>query len=185
MARYAWLLDYKRCIECRACEAACKQWNGLDTGVKFRQVRTYETGKFPSVRTQALSIACNHCDNPLCLVVCPVKAISRREKDGAIIIDQQKCVGCKYCQGFCPYGAPVFDAKSGKMTKCTMCFDRLDAGLEPACATVCPTGALRFVPWDDAEAAGVSEAENFPTPRTTQPRIRFVSPSWDEKGQGR
>lgn len=178
MPQYGWLLDYKRCIECRACEAACKQWNNLEPGIQFRKVRTYATGSFPNVRSLALSLACNHCDRPLCLLACPVKAIYRRQQNGAVIIDQEKCVGCRFCQKFCPYGAPVFNERTGKMMKCTMCYDRLEMGLQPACATLCPTGALQFHEWDRIRDYGSSEAEHFPTPRTTQPRIRFGDRQW-------
>jgi anaerobic dimethyl sulfoxide reductase subunit B (iron-sulfur subunit) len=183
MPQYGWLFDAKRCIECRACEAACKQWNGLDTGVQFRKVRVKEMGRWPNVRTQAISFACNHCDNPLCLRACPVKAMYRREEDGAVIIDQNKCVGCRLCEKFCPYGAPAFNEKTGKMMKCTMCYDRLEMGLQPACATVCPTGALQFKPWDEIAGTGADVIENFNPPETTRPRIRFITTGWP--GQGR
>ncbi len=183
MPQYGWLLDEKRCIECRACEAACKQWNQLDVGIQFRKVRTYETGKYPSVRTQALSWACNHCDRPFCLLVCPTKAIWRRDEDGAVLIDRDRCIGCGMCQKFCPYDAPVLDVKANKMVKCTMCVDRLDMGLQPACSTICPTGALQFLPLDEVKERGTVETPNFPYPHSTRPRIRFVNPEW--KGQGR
>ena len=183
MPQYGWLLDEKRCIECRACESACKQWNGLEPGIQFRKVRTFEKGKYPSVKTQALSWACNHCDRPYCLLVCPTQAIYRRAEDGAVLIDAEKCVGCRFCQLFCPYDAPVFNPKTKKMMKCTMCVDRLDAGLKPACATLCPTGALQFVEWESVKDAHNVEAENFPAPSSTRPRIRFVDSTW--KGTGR
>lgn len=183
MPQYGWLLDEKRCIECRACEAACKQWNKLDTGIQFRKVRTFEMGKYPNVKTQALSWACNHCDRPLCLAACPTKAITRRAQDGAVLIDQEKCIGCGICQKFCPYDAPVLNPKTNKMTKCTMCADRLDMGLQPACATLCPTGALQFLPLETIQELGAVETPNFPYPYTTTPRIRFVDPNW--KGSSR
>jgi DMSO reductase iron-sulfur subunit len=182
MPTYGWLLDAKRCIECRACEAACKQWNGVDTGtgVRWRQVRVFEKGAFPAVATQALSLACNHCDRPLCLMACPVKAYYRR-RDGVIILDQTKCVGCRYCLKWCPYGAPQFNPRTGKMEKCTMCADRIDAGLEPACASACPTGALRWGKWEEIASQGVDQVENFSTPVTTRPAIRFITERWKSR----
>lgn len=176
---YGWLFDPKRCIDCRACEAACKQWNRVDTGwnVRYRLVRSWEKGTFPNLRVQVLSMACNHCDNALCLKVCPVKAIWRRD-DGIVLIDQDRCVGCRFCTQFCPYDAPQFHAGRKKMEKCTMCADRIDQGMEPACATVCPTGALRWGEWKDIARAGVAQVENFSEPALTRPRIRFVATPW-------
>lgn len=177
--QYGWLLDYKRCIECRACEAACKQWNNLDTGIQFRKVKISETGKFPNVRTQALSLACNHCDKPACLEVCPVKAITRNAADGSVNIDQKACIGCQLCVKFCPYDVPVYSAKTRTVFKCTLCTDRLSEGLKPACATLCPTAALQFLPWEEIVAMDASDkAPNFTDPSSTKPRIRFVDPTW-------
>ncbi len=178
MPQYGWVLDYKRCIECRACEAACKQWNGLETGIRFRQVRVYETGQFPKVQSHALSLACNHCDNPLCLKVCPTKSIFRHAATGAILINQETCVGCELCSEFCPYGALQINTKTRKMSKCTMCVDRLEQNLQPACVTLCPTGALQFGRWEQVQNRGTDRAPNFPNPATTRPSIRFIDPGW-------
>ncbi|MBI4903986.1 MAG: 4Fe-4S dicluster domain-containing protein [Acidobacteria bacterium] len=178
MPKFGWLLDAKRCIECRACESACKQWNNLDTGVQMRRVRTFETGTFPQVRTKALSLACNHCDDPACISVCPVKALSRVEATGAVVQDHAACIGCQQCVRVCPYSAPVYDTKTRKVFKCTMCVDRTAEGLLPACATLCPTGALKYLPWEEILASGASEStENFPS-SATKPRIRFVGELW-------
>jgi DMSO reductase iron-sulfur subunit len=178
MPKYGWLLDSKRCIECRACEAACKQWNKLDTGVQLRKVRTYESGKFPQARTLALSLACNHCDEPVCIGVCPVRALSRDEATGAVVQNHEACIGCQNCVRACPYAAPVYDVATRKVFKCTMCVDRTAEGLEPACSTLCPTGALKYLPWEEVLAAGALESvENFPS-GTTKPRIRFVDAMW-------
>lgn len=174
MPRYGWLLDPKKCIECRACEAACKQWNGLEPGIRFRQVKVTESGRYPQVRMQALSLACNHCDNPYCQRSCPTDAIQRHRGTGAIVIHQDKCTGCGLCALACPYGVPQFNAKTEKMMKCTMCYDRIEDGLQPACATLCPTGALQFGPWSEIEHGGNAEHEGFFNPVYTRPAIRFV-----------
>ncbi len=179
MATYGFLLDPKRCIECRACEAACKQWNGVETGVnvRYRKVRVSEAGKFPAVQTQALSIACNHCENAFCMKVCPVKAISRRD-DGVVLIDQSKCVGCRECEQFCPYDAPQFNSHTKKMEKCTFCADRIDQDLAPACVAMCPTGALQWGKWEDISQTGAARVTGFNNPALTRPRIRFVTSPW-------
>lgn len=183
METYGWLLDPKRCIECRACESACKQWNGVETGVgvRYRQVRIYESGTFPEVRQQALSGACNHCDTAWCLMVCPVKAIWRRSEDGVVLIDREKCVGCQQCKAFCPYDAPQFNLRTRKMEKCTMCFDRIDQDLQPACSTLCPTGALTWGKWSEISQQGVAQVPNFANPNNTKPHIRFVVDDYPEK----
>ena len=179
MAKYGWLLDLKLCIECRACESACKQWNGVATGigVRYRVVKTRESGTFPQVTTQAVSLACNHCDNAWCMKVCTVHAISRRA-DGVVLIDAEKCVSCRQCEKFCPYQVPNFNASTKKMEKCTMCADRIDSGLAPACATVCPTGALQWGEWANIKGQGVGAVAGFTDPQYTRPNIRFIAEGW-------
>ena len=177
MSTYGWLLDPKRCIECRACETACKQWNQTPTGVRFRKVRVVETGKAPNVSVTALSVSCNHCETATCIRVCPAKAISRRA-DGIILFDDKKCLACRQCEQFCPYGAPQFNETLKRMQKCTMCADRIDQKLEPACATLCPTGALQWVEWDSIKDAGTDRVGGYSSPDLTRPRMRFVTNGW-------
>lgn len=183
METYGWLLDQKRCVECRACESACKQWNHVEigVGVRYRQVRVYEMGVFPKVSMQALSGSCHHCEDPYCMKACPVKAISRRAEDGTVQIDQSKCVGCQQCYAFCPYAAPQFNQRTRKMEKCTMCADRIGAGLQPACATLCPTGALQWGKWSDISEVGSATTANFANPKQTSPRIRFINDPYPGK----
>lgn len=177
MPSYGWLFDEKRCIECQACETACKQWNQVEVGinVRYRRVTVRHSGTFPMLQEQSLSSACNHCDTAWCMMVCPVKAITRRSEDGTIQIDQSRCVGCRQCAAFCPYQAPQFNERTMKMEKCTGCFDRIETGLEPACATICPTGALQFGEWDDIRTQGVDRVPNFTNPAQTRPHIRFIT----------
>ena len=179
MSTYGWLLDTKRCIECRACETACKQWNQLPAGagLRYRKVRVVETGKSPNVRAVALSISCNHCEEATCVKVCPAKAITRRA-DGIVLIDGKRCLGCRQCQSFCPYDAPVFNEASKQMQKCTMCADRVDQNLQPACATLCPTGALVWSDWDAIRRVSEDRVSGYPSPDLTRPRMRFVTAGW-------
>lgn len=179
MKSYGWLFDPKRCIECSACEAACKQWNQVETGVnvRWRRVLRQESGTFPVVQTTAVSMACNHCENAFCQKVCPVRAIWRRD-DGIVLIDSDRCVGCGQCYVFCPYGAPQLNPTTRKTTKCTMCFDRIEQGLQPACATVCPTGALQWGEWGEIQGKGVDRIPGFHFPRQMQPHVRFVKETW-------
>jgi anaerobic dimethyl sulfoxide reductase subunit B (iron-sulfur subunit) len=151
----------------------------VDTGVnvRFRRVRVQESGTFSAPTVYALSLACNHCEEATCVKVCPVKAISRRD-DGIILIDQKTCVGCQLCAQFCPYGAPQFHAGLKKMQKCTFCSDRIDAGADPACVSLCPTGALQWGKWDELSGQGTNKVAGFSDPSLTEPRIRFLSTTW-------
>jgi anaerobic dimethyl sulfoxide reductase subunit B len=90
-----------------------------------------------------LSISCNHCEQPVCVEACPTTALYKRP-DGLVLIDPQRCIGCKYCTWACPYGAPQYDPDYRVMTKCTGCDDYLEAGLPPACVAACPLRVLDF-----------------------------------------
>ncbi|MBS1854342.1 MAG: 4Fe-4S dicluster domain-containing protein [Acidobacteria bacterium] len=182
MAQYGWLLDPKRCIECRACETACKQWNNVATGVnvRYRQVNVREAGQYPAVSTTALSLACNHCENAWCVKVCTVHAITRRA-DGIVLIDESKCFGCRMCEKFCPYQVPKFNSLTNKVEKCTMCADRIDQNLQPACATVCPTGALQWGDWSQLQTQGAGQVPSFTDPQYTKPHIRFITDGWSAR----
>lgn len=182
MPFYGWLFDPKRCIECRACESACKQWNGVDTSVnvRYRRVKVVESGKYPQPVTVAVSMACNHCENALCVKVCPTHAMWRRD-DGIVVVNQEACIGCQLCARFCPYGAPQLNVTTGKTEKCHMCLDRVDEGLQPACATVCPTEALRWASWDEIRAQGSPVIPGYGPSSTSSPRYRVVTTGWGRK----
>jgi Fe-S-cluster-containing dehydrogenase component len=141
--RPAFTFDANRCTGCDACRLACTIENDLPWDVSWRQVLTYNPGRHPAAPLFHLSLACNHCERPLCLEACPALAY-RRDATGAVLIDTASCIGCGYCAWACPYDAPRLDERAGVMTKCTFCAHRLAEGRAPACASVCPTGALSF-----------------------------------------
>jgi DMSO reductase iron-sulfur subunit len=173
MPKVGWLIDLTKCIGCHACYVACKAENRTPLRTDWRQVIMRERGTFPTVKHEFISLSCNHCDQPACLKSCPVNAISKRA-DGIVLIDQDRCIGCRYCVFACPYGAPRIDTDTGKVSKCTMCVHRIDAGLRPACEATCLTGAITFV----ADFTGTTEArpEDFHDPALTKPNIQFVMP---------
>jgi len=140
--RPAFEFDPDRCTACEACRIACGIENndGVDTG--WRQLMTFNPTRHPALPTRHLSLACNHCDTPACALGCPAAAYHRDEPTGAVIIDPEKCIGCRYCSWVCPYDAPKFNEDKGVMTKCTFCAPRLANGDEPACVAACPTDAL-------------------------------------------
>ncbi len=99
--------------------------------------------KADPVRWLFVSRRCMHCDDAGCMKICPAPGALYRTAEGAVAYDRDKCIGCKLCVNACPFDVPRYDAE-GKMTKCHLCFDRIGAGMQPACVKTCPTGALRF-----------------------------------------
>jgi len=164
------------CIACHACEAACSEKNNLPPHIAFRSVGYVEGGSWPSYQRLNISMACNHCDDPVCLKGCPTRAYTKFAEYGAVLQDPDICFGCGYCTWVCPYNAPQLDTTAGHVSKCNMCVDRLEVGLKPACATACLAGALDFgiietTPENRVQAE--THIPGFPTPDITHPNIRF------------
>lgn len=157
--------DTTVCIGCKACEVACKEWNqlpstngGVNTlsgdsydntrrldGIHWRHVKFVE--QFPEDRSGGrwlmMSDVCKHCVRAGCLEVCPTGAIIRTEFD-TVVIQSDVCNGCRACIGACPFGVIDINHEAGTAQKCTLCYDRLQAGMEPACSKACPTDSIRF-----------------------------------------
>ena len=138
-------VDAERCVQCQACEVACKGANNVELGLKWRRVINVWIGQYPQLTNRNLSVSCMHCAEPACMEVCPTGAITKRAQDGIVLVDRDVCIGCRTCAKACKYGAPQFGA-DGTMQKCILCADRLDAGGEPACVGTCPGEALHFGP---------------------------------------
>jgi anaerobic dimethyl sulfoxide reductase subunit B (iron-sulfur subunit) len=136
------LFDQNKCVGCNACSAACILENGWE--VNPRMVYIYNNEVITSLPLINLSLACNHCEIPVCLEGCPSGSYFRDETTGAIIIDDTKCIGCKYCKWNCPYDAPKFDNRKKVIGKCNLCYIGLAEGRMPACTSACPTGALSY-----------------------------------------
>jgi DMSO reductase iron-sulfur subunit len=160
--------DLNLCTGCSACELACSTENQLGWGRSWRQVITFNDEKLPSLPTYHLSLACNHCREAPCIKACPALAIRRDQATDAVLIEQQHCIGCRYCSWACPYDAPRFDERARVMGKCTWCDHRLASNLEPACVAQCPTDALNF-----GALRGVETVPGFPVTRA-RPAIRFT-----------
>lgn len=178
MAQYGFFFDQSRCSGCHACAVACKNWHGLPPGpLKYLRVYEYEKGSFSTVRIHFQWVPCYHCEEPICVSSCPTQAIYKEEKYGAVLIDSEKCNGCRLCYDVCPYGAPVFDSddSEAKAQKCTMCIDRLELGEQPVCVLACPTRALDSGPMDSLRAryGDRRDLEDMPSSRTTRPAIIF------------
>ncbi len=164
------------CIGCHACEAACSEKNDNPAHLAFRSVGYVEGGSYPDFKRMNISMACNHCDNPVCMKGCPTKAYTKHAEYGAVLQDPETCFGCGYCTWVCPYNAPQLDPVEGKVSKCNMCVDRLEVGLKPACVSACLGNALNFgvvenMP-ENREQIKTS-IPGFPDPSITNPNIRF------------
>jgi anaerobic dimethyl sulfoxide reductase subunit B (iron-sulfur subunit) len=172
--QYAFHVDLSGCIGCKACQVACKDKNDLAVGQLWRRVVEVTGGGWTqkgeawqsNAFTYFVSTACYHCDKPACLEVCPAAAISKRE-DGIVIIDADKCIGCRYCEWACPYGAPQFNTATGKMGKCNFCYDYLEAGQSPACVGSCPMRVLDFGELTELQAKYGATADIYPLPEPT------------------
>jgi len=146
--RWAKVLDQTLCIGCHACSTACKSENGVPLGVNRTYVKAVEVGTFPAARRAYQVTRCNQCDAAPCTVACPTRAMFRR-RDGIVDFDKDICIGCKACIAACPYDAIFINPDDHSAEKCNLCSHRIDAGLEPACVTVCPTSAIVVGDLDD------------------------------------
>jgi molybdopterin-containing oxidoreductase family iron-sulfur binding subunit len=163
--RWGVAIDLKRCTGCQSCTVACKLENGTPPGIFWTRVLEKEEGTYPFAYKLFMPIRCNHCSNPPCVTVCPTGASYIRDVDNLVLIDQDRCIGCHSCVVACPYEArsiPESDKgyygvrktpyeqlsyrkwQVGTTQKCTLCVDRIDQGLNPACIDTCPTRALVF-----------------------------------------
>ena len=178
------VIDLDTCVGCHACAVACKEWNaggiagpltdenpyGKEPfGVWFNRVHSYEvrgtgngeqgTGRSSNTdMTVHFPRSCLHCEEPACVTVCPTGASYKRAEDGIVLVDEDKCIGCKLCSWACPYGAREYSAVEGVMKKCTLCVDRIynehldEIERQPACVQACPTRARHFGDLGDPES---------------------------------
>ena len=157
---YSKLVDISKCIGCKGCEVACKEWNELkvEPTVNFG---SYQSHKDLSPNTWLLmrfneievegnlqwlikKDACLHCEEPGCLYACPAPGAIVQYTNGIVDFNQENCIGCQYCVTGCPFDIPRFDKATRTVSKCNMCIDRVDAVLEPACVKTCPTNAISW-----------------------------------------
>lgn len=175
------LIDTRRCIGCQACTIACSMENALPEGQFRTTVATYAvTNERGESGVSMVPRMCNHCDEPPCIPVCPVGATFKR-KDGVVLVDGDKCVGCAYCVQACPYDARFVNHHTGKADKCTFCSHRVEAGLLPACVETCVGGARVFGDLNDPNseisrriAASEGKTSVLKPEAKTKPRVFYI-----------
>jgi anaerobic dimethyl sulfoxide reductase subunit B (iron-sulfur subunit) len=191
----AFYFNASTCTGCKACQVACQDRNDLPVDIRWRRVYQYGGGSWishphllipNSIFVYSLSVACMHCENPLCVEVCPTAAITKRS-DGIVMLDPKKCIGCRYCEWSCPYGAPQFDEVAGVMTKCDFCQDLQANGQNPACVDACVMRSLEFGELSELRAkyGDLAAIEPLPDASITRPAFALTPhPHAQESGTG-
>ena len=166
--RLGFKVDLRSCTGCKACQIACQDKHDLAPGVLWRRIAAVEGGSWErrgavlidNTFAYFMSVACMHCERPICAEVCPTKAMTKG-KDGIVAVDPDRCIGCRYCEWACPYRAPQFDPAKGVMTKCDLCRDDLTESRDPACVAACQ---MRVLSVADFAPGGEGESATFPLP---------------------
>ncbi len=141
--RFALVIDAAKCINCKACEVACRAENGVPLEYSRNWIAEEIRGEWPRVIATYEPGQCQHCEDPACVRVCPTGA-SHKRPDGIVAVNESDCVGCRYCILACPYEARFFREDRGVVEKCNFCVDRVEAGQLPACVETCPSKVRVF-----------------------------------------
>ena len=148
MARYGMLINTRKCVGCDACRIACQMKNHLEPTESFITYHELETGEFPNVYAEVVPTQCMHCEDAPCAAVCPTHATYVTDS-GVVLVDEEKCIGCKYCMMACPYGVRSWNAAESVVEKCTLCAHLSKNGELPMCVRTCSAGARFYGDIDD------------------------------------
>jgi formate dehydrogenase iron-sulfur subunit len=211
--RMGFFTDTSICIGCKACEVACKEWNGVPAdGLDFKAMSFDNTGTLgseswrhvafveqerplplrdpalddeaaPEIRWLMASDVCKHCTHAACLDVCPTGALFRTEY-GTVVVQEDVCNGCGYCVPACPYGVIGRRESDGLAHKCTLCYDRIGDGLEPACAKACPTDSIQFGELAQLRARAADRVEELHAAGVGDARLYGADPDDGVGGDG-
>lgn len=149
-------VDIKRCLACKSCEIACAVAHSKSGVLEEAMAESPKPQKRVTVEAAgeyAVPLQCRHCEDAPCIMVCPTAAIHRHDPDGPVLIEQERCIGCKFCLTVCPFGVIKASSDGKVIVKCDLCIERIKAGQETACVEACPTGALKLVNEEDVAAA--------------------------------
>jgi len=158
------LNDLTKCIGCGACALACGEINNLPAGDSSRELSSEVWTTLRQQQGINIRQSCMHCLDPACVSVCPVTALQKTD-EGPVIYDESRCIGCRYCMLACPFGIPKYEWESAlpRVQKCIMCYDkRVSKGMQPACTSVCPTGATKFGDRDELIEEAKARIESNP-----------------------
>lgn len=139
----AMAVDIDRCINCHGCEVACLLIEEHYDGPRLDPVVQLGPDNGGGFFLHNFSMRCAHCEDPACLLVCPVNAY-RKEENGFVVYDPERCIGCELCRLVCPYGAPKYDEKKNQVVKCDFCIERVKQGEQPECVVNCIARAISF-----------------------------------------
>jgi len=149
MTTFAMVIDTRTCIGCGDCVVACKTENKVPEGFNRDWIVEATRGTYPNLSTEFRSERCNHCSNATCVTLCPTGASHHWEDTNIVLVDADKCTGCKACIAACPYDARFVTEPGGYVDKCTFCHHRVAKGQDPACVSTCPTRCMHFGSLDD------------------------------------
>ena len=178
MTRLAMAIDTRTCVGCTDCVLACKTENDVPDGYCRDWINQALRGQMPNLRLTITSERCNHCDRPPCVSCCPTGASHVHDFGKVVLVDHDKCIGCKACLAACPYDAR-FIHPLGYADKCTFCIHRVKEGKDPACVSVCPTHCMHFGDFDDPNSRVsrlLASRRNHPLKAEagTRPRIYYL-----------
>ena len=146
---YGMLIDLKKCVGCHACAVACKEAHGTPPGITRSHVKREFEGEYPDATMHIVPMLCMHCENPPCVEACPTEGATYKREDGIVVVDKEKCIGCKYGMMACPYGVRSWNAAESVVEKCTLCAHLSKNGELPMCVRTCSAGARFYGDIDD------------------------------------
>lgn len=187
MTQQAFFFHGERCTGCKTCQLACADYNDLSCDFWYRKIYEYCGGSWSQdgdgcwtsdAFAYYASIACNHCDDPACVEVCPTTAMHKDAETGLVSVDPNRCIGCGYCHMACPYNVPKVDREKGHSVKCDGCASRVAQGQLPICVEACPMHALDFGTADEMRSKG-ERASFAPLPDAsyTNPNLYAINPA--------
>ena len=183
--RYGFVIDVARCIDCRACLAACSVENNVPAN--HTRIWVFDQGvqgEFPNLARTFIPYNCNHCENPPCTEVCVSGATYKDADTGLVLVDQEACIGCGFCVSACPYSVRYIDEKRGVVDKCNACLQRVEKGQQPACVATCVGGSRLFGDLNDPESQvsralkSAKSVRRFDTPigdKLVGPNIYYIN----------